>query len=284
MKKLLLWAVILLMTGCEPKEIVQEPMWLSEVFEYVYAPGQHAAVVSATDTTYVIGDPATHGKWLYLGGFGGYVVAGFPEDIPNIEGPDFEVIALPGAGPEPAVVFVMADENADGLPNDTWYELAGSQAANSNRSYSLTYYRPESAESNIRWSDSEGATGELQSGFGSPYTAGWWWEALTADSIVLTGTRLPDAYVNTPVNGTDYWNVPAGRFEWGYAENQQGIDYNSTIKSNALDISNAIDADGQVIHLDKIRFIKIQTAVFQQAGVLNEVSAEIRGARSISAD
>lgn len=284
MKKLVLWSLLLLLAGCEPKEIAQEPLWLSDVFEYVYAPGQHASLVNAADTAYIIGDPAVHGRWLYLGGFGGYVVGGFPEDIPNIEGPDFEVIALPGAGPEPAVVYVMADENADRLPNDQWYELAGSQLSNSNRSYRLTYYRPESTETNIRWSDNEGRSGELISNFGSLYSSGWWWETIASDSITFTGTRLPDAYENTPVNGTDYWNVPAGRFEWGYAENQQGSDYNADIKSNQLDISNAIDADGQSIRLEKIRFIKVQTAVFQQAGVTNEVSAEIRGARSISAD
>jgi len=35
------------------------------------------------------------------------------------------------------------------------------------------------------------------------------------------------------------------------------------------------------VNLPHIRFIKIQTAVFQQAGWLNEVSTEVRGAKDL---
>ena len=38
---------------------------------------------------------------------------------------------------------------------------------------------------------------------------------------------------------------------------------------------------GNAIKLPSIRFIKIQTAVFQQAGWLNEVSTEVRGAKDL---
>lgn len=278
---LVLLSLHLLLPSCTPEPEPTGPVYLSEVFDYVYAPGQHASNVQPMDTQYVTGDPALHDGWLSLGGFGGYVVAGFPRDIVNEEGADFEVFALKGAAPEPAVVYVMGDANKNGRPDDEWYELKGSQFEASNRNYSLTYFKASSPNENIRWTDSEGAKGEIYSYFGSPNSSGWWWSHTASESITFPGTRLPDAYVNQPVGDADFWSVPPDRFQWGYAENNQGTDYDARAGSNLLDISNAVDAHGQTVQLAAIRFIKIQTAVFQQAGQTNEVSAEIRGARSL---
>jgi hypothetical protein len=60
-----------------------------------------------------------------------------------------------------------------------------------------------------------------------------------------------------------------------------GTDYDATVGANKFDISNAVDSLGNAVTLKSIRFIKIQTAVFQQAGWLNEVSTEVRGARDL---
>lgn len=273
--------IVILFFGCTPEDEPAGPVFLSEVFEYVYAPGQHAQLALPTDTQFVTGDPALNEGFLYLGGFGGYVVAGFPRDVVDVDGADFEVFALKGAAPEPAVVYVMMDANKNGRPDDTWYELKGSLFEDSKRNYSVTYNKPQLAGGNIQWIDSDGASGELQSFFGAVNSAGWWWPSTAAGSITFSGTRLPDAYVNQSSNGADNWVVPEGRFQWGYAENNQGTDYDATAGSNRLDISNAVDAEGKPVKLTSIRFIKIQTAVFQQCGQINEVSAEIRGARSL---
>jgi hypothetical protein len=271
---------LLMFVSCEPAEEIQEDtsIYLSTVFEYVYGPGQHAAQAKSTDTQFIIGNPAKHNGWLFLGGFGGYVVAGFSANIPNNEGLDFEVFALPGAGPEPAVVYVMSDENNDGLPNETWYELKGSQFEYSQRNYSVTYQRLAAETTNITWSDSNGQTGELIAGFGANNTSAWWWPETQGNTVTFYGTRLPDAYENTLVGEVSTWTIPEGRFEWGYAENKSGTDFDSNKNSNRLDISHAVDSNGNSVHLDHIRFIKIQSAVLQQAGWLNEVSPEIRGA------
>ena len=278
---LLYFFAFLFFLSCDPAGVTEpdEPVYLSQVFEYVYAPGQHAAIAQPSDVQFMIGDPDLHDGWLYLGGFGGYVVAGFPRDIRNEEGPDFEVFALKGAAPEPAIVYVMPDDNANGLPDDTWYELIGNLAEFSCRHYHITYYKTENA--NVRWLDSNGESGELFSFFGGTVSAHWWWPHTYSDSLRLQGTRLPDVYENHPVNGTDYWMVPNGLLEWGYAENNHGTDYNARRGSNSLDISNAVDSAGNPVFLKSIRFIKVQTAVLQQAGQINEVSAEIRGARSL---
>ncbi|MDO9152881.1 MAG: hypothetical protein Q7U47_04100 [Paludibacter sp.] len=272
---------ILFFVSCTNPDIHKPSDYITDVFEYVYAPGQHAQLVNSTNIQYFKGNPALHSGWLYLGGFGGYVIAGFDHNILNHEGFDFEVYSLKGAVPEPAVVYVMQDVNGDGLPNETWYELKGNQYGNSKQNYWVRYYKAKTDSANITWLDSDNKQGELISGYGAKYTSGWWSKSVTTDSITLHGTRLPDAYDNNPINGTPYWTVPIDRFKWGYAENNFGTDYDAALGSNKLDISNAVDIDGKLVNLSDIRFIKVQTGVFQQAGWLNEVSSEVRGAKEL---
>jgi hypothetical protein len=266
--------------GDDPSTNEDNSAYISQVFEYVYAPGQHAKIAKSTDITNFIGEPRTD-KWLYLGGFGGYVIAGFNHNVTNGDGVDFEVFALQGASPEPAVVYLMSDTNGDGKPNEKWYELKGNQFDNSKRDYWVRYYKAVSDTANITWLDSEGAKGYLKCGFGGTNSAAWWWPTTTTDSITFQGTRLPNAYDDNSADGAQYWVVPNDRFKWGYAENVYGTDYEKTIGGNKLDISNAVDSLGNAVSLPHIRFIKVQTGVFQQAGWTNEVSSEIRGAKDL---
>jgi hypothetical protein len=255
--------------------------YITKVFDYVYGPGQHALIAKPTDISNFIGDPSNKTNWLYLGGFGGYVVAGFDHDVVNGDSYDFEVYGLQGTSPEPGIVYVMPDTNGDGIPNDTWYELKGNQFSNTHWNYRVCYYKAKSDSANITWKDSEGKRGELISGFGSNYSAGWWWPSTKGDSITFAGSRLPDSYDNLSTVDTQYWVVPHDRFTWGYAKNMFGLDYDSIAGANKFDISNAVDSLGNAVVLKSIRFIKIQTAVLQQAGWLNEVSTEVRGARDL---
>jgi len=273
-----------LMLSCEgttPDAPDDNSAYITSVYEYVYAPGQHAQLAKANDSSNFIGKPSNDKPWLYLGGFGGYVIAGFNHEVVNGDGADFEVYALPGAMPEPAVVYVMSDENADGKPNDTWFELKGNQFDNCRRNYWVRYYKSVSNADNVTWKDSEGSRGELFSGFGESVSANWWWSPTLTDSITFTGTRLPDAYDNSSADETQYWTVPTGRYTWGYAENQDGTDFDKILGANKLDISNAVDAEGNAVVLANIRFIKVQTGVFQRAGWTNEVSSEVRGAKDL---
>lgn len=256
--------------------------YITEVFEYVYAPGQHAESRKKTDAEKFIGKPYND---VYLGGFGGYIIAGFNHNVKNEQGEyDFEVFSS-GVSPEPAVVYVMCDENGDGLPNEIWYELKGNLFDNEAtiRNYSVTYYKPESDEMNIRWTDDRGNSGELIEGNNvGRTTAHWWWEETKEASITFTGTRLSDSYVNQPTTDVpENWIVSKELFQWGYAENNYGVDYNNESKSNRFDISNAVDENGNMVDLPHIRFVKIQSAVFQQPGWLNEVSSEVKGAKDL---
>ena len=281
-----LFSVLLIstVTSCktetiEPDEIDSD--YITDVYDYVYAPGQHAQLAKAEDIQYFKGNPEKHSKWLYLGGFGGYIIAGFNHDVINGEGADFEVYALKGSSPEPAIVYVMPDSNNDNKPNDIWYELIGNQHENSKRNYWVKYMKPSSENANISWLDSDGKTGELIPGFNSTFSAVWWWPATSTESITFNGTRLIDVYSNVGTSTEQHWVVPTDLFTWGYAENNTGTDFISSTAANQLDISNAIDSSGKSVNLASIRFIKVQTAVFQQAGWTNEVSSEVRGAKDL---
>ena len=278
---LLLLTFLYSCNGNIPVQPATSSAYINKVYEYVYAPGQHALIAKPADIASFTGEPSTDKGWLYLGGFGGYVVAGFDHDVLNGESFDFEVYGLQGASPEPGIVYVMPDTNGDGLPNETWYELKGNQYENSRHNYWVRYYKAETDSANVTWKDSEGSRGELVSGFAAGYSAKWWWPATTTDSITFNGSRLPDSYDNLSTADNQYWVVPHDRFTWGYAKNMFGTDFDATVGANKFDISNAVDETGKSIHLTSIRFIKIQTAVFQRAGWLNEVSTEVRGAKDL---
>lgn len=87
--------------------------------------------------------------YVSLGGFGGYIVVGFDHSIDASGGYDLAIVGNSFEGSsEPGIVWVMQDENGDGLPNDTWYELKGSETgkAETLQDYAVTYYRPRAPE------------------------------------------------------------------------------------------------------------------------------------------
>ena len=116
----ILSAILFSCKNSTPEPPIDNSPYITEVFDYVYGPGQHSKLAKASDISNLIGTPASD-KWLYLGGFGGYVIAGFNHNVLNGDGADFEVFSLAGASPEPAVVYVMCDDNGDGKPNETRY-------------------------------------------------------------------------------------------------------------------------------------------------------------------
>ena len=97
---------------------------------------------------------------ISLGAWGGYVVAGFDHSVDNSGGGvDLAIRGNPYSyQSEPGVVWVAQDENGDGEPNDTWYELAGSEydSAETIYDYSVTYYQPTRAQAAVVWRDNRG--------------------------------------------------------------------------------------------------------------------------------
>ena len=254
--------------------------YITKVFDYQYGPGQHASIVTTSESNNFIGEPWADGKsFVHLGGWGGYIVAGFDHTVKNRDGYDFAVYAQPGASSEPGVVYVMKDINGNGKPDDgDWLQLKGSEYSNIEtiHNYEVTYYKPADS-GNVTWKDNQGNSGELVPNYG---TGSWWWSGYgDKTEVTFDGERLPNAYVNTSTDSsTENWALRDSLFTWGYAETYNNQDYDTTLKANQFDISNAVNADGSPANLDGIDFIKVQSSVFQIAGWLNEVSTEVSGA------
>lgn len=260
----------------EDKKDINPTPYCSEVIDYYYAPGQHA--YRAEFPNFVQGDSCE--KSILLGGWGGYVVMAFDHDVINEEGCDIIIYCGSSVQPEPGVVYFMQDENENGLPDEEWYEVKGSEFNHSTRGYSLTYYAPNSEGGNVKWKDNQGGEGEL------PNSYSWWWRS-EDDSVTFTGTLLPEAYVNNGDTVAPYWEVKRDLFLYGYAENGKrvgnefALDYLESKKGNCFDISDVVDERGDEVDLTSVRFIKVQSGVFQIAGWLGEISTEINGAADL---
>ena len=259
--------------------------YITKVFDYQYAPGQEASLIPADwKGEDFIGEPGTGSKsYTSLGGWGGYVIAGFDHTISNGMGKDFAVIVPPGFFVEPGVVYVMYDANNDGIPNDgAWAEIKGSEYNNTKtiHNYQVTYYKPLN-NGNVTWKDNQGNNGELIAQYGD---ASWWWSGYGNQAeVVFTGERLPDAYQNISTQpGVQNWKELPGLFSSGYAKCYFDLDWNNSLNANLFDISDAVDQTGNPANLPGITFIKVQSGVFQIAGWLNEISPEISGAVDLS--
>ena len=268
-----------------PKSGASKADW-NKVYEYTPAPGQfinetktggfdgsqttpEAAIAYAESRmSEVDRDGNPYPNWVSLGGFGGYIVVGFDHSIDNSGDYDIGILGNSFSGSsEPGIVWVMQDENGNGLPDDTWYELAGSETgkAETIQNYAVTYYRPSGTMMPVLWIDNLGNSGEidyLTQFHRQDYYYPLWIES---DSYTLTGTCLAPRNYDASGNGS-YW-VNA-EYDWGYVDNFSSIDRltgdeNATADANAnhFKISNAIDFECQPIHLDYIDFVKLQVGV-----------------------
>ena len=262
------------------------------VYDYTPAPGQFIGELKTggfvgTETTHKDAIAYAEGrltdeKFVSLGAFGGYIIVGFDCIVENRDGYDFSIggNAFDGSS-EPGVVWVMQDENSDGEPNDTWYELSGSETgkAETIQNYTVTYYRPEASKMDVKWSDNMGGSGvvEYLEDFHNQnsYYPAW----IEADSYTLSGTLLKSRSYDSSGNGSK-WVNPA--FDWGYADNASTVD--NLNRENLFEISNAIDEQGNAIALEYIDFIKVQSAIQQQCGWIGEVSTEVTSFKIIDGE
>lgn len=270
----------------------ESSMFSTRVFEWTPAPGQFIndpsdgsewnADTTPEEAAAFAEGRLSKGLYVSLGGFGGYIVVGFDHSIVNCGQPEIAILgnaflSPAGSSCEPGIVYVMQDENGNGMPDDTWYELIGSDtfAPTTSRDYSITYYRPEKDGEPVLWADSHGNEGKVPylGMFHSQPTYYPVW--IKTPSYTLTGTCLAARTERNPDTG-NWANLP---FEWGYADNV-GSDWNELTGLNGCNlfsISNAIDADGNSVELKYIDFVKVQTGVNSSAGVLGEVSTEVLG-------
>jgi len=314
MQRPLLCALCLL---CASAASAQSP-YISRVYEYMPAPGQFVNEMPEWEE----GDDAeamrrkaeaclaNHAQQMIsLGGWGGYVTFGFDHTVRNrrghydlkILGNAFYSATTPadttrmGGNSEPGIVMVSRDVNGNGLPDDPWYELAGSahNDAHTLHGYTCTYHRPRAGHvptpsptdrniadtSYIRWTDSAGQTGYvMRNAFHrQDYFPRW----TAADSLTFTGTRLPD---NAADEGRETSSYILYCFDWGYADDQPNYtqftaaDVGSDsplLHVSEFKIDWAVDGDGRSIYLPGIDFVRVYTGVNQYNGWIGEASTEV---------
>ena len=272
----------------EPSDDPQISAFANKVLEYNPAPSQY---MNTTRTAYKTGfsyqqvlEYATELLQdrniclLTLGAFGGNITVGFDHTVPNVPGEyDLKIygnayydmygtfLDKPGGNSEPGIVLVSKDTNGNGLPDDEWYELAGSEynSLATTRDYEITYYRPNLANQNVFWKDNKKNEGYiLRNSYHNQESYYPLW--IEDDEITFQGTRLKDNAVLENGLWVGYC------YPWGYADNHPNTKEGSNFK-----IDWAVDSNGTPADLDQIDFVKIMTAVNQDAGQMGEISTEV---------
>ena len=273
-------------TGTTPDDINAPNAFANKVLEYRPAPGQY---MNTTTTAYRDGysyedvlnyatERIKNKNIISLGSFGGSITLGFHSPIKNQPGEyDLKVYgnasynmygtatgALGGSS-EPGIVLVSKDTNGNGIPDDEWYELAGSEygTINETRNYEITYRRPTPLDNDIPWIDNQGTEGVVRrNSFNTQSTYYPFW--MEEDEITFKGTRLKDNVVLEKNMWVGYC------YGWGYADNHP----NNT-ELTKFKIDWAVDKLGNSVKLDQIDFVRIYTATNQDAGNMGEISTEV---------
>ncbi len=251
---------------------VQNKCDIDSVCQYMPAPGQFVGEMpkyEEGDDSLSMADKCLEllqkGEMITLGGFGGYVTIRFKKTVFNLTGVDFRIDGNAFAGSsEPGVVWVSADVNGNGKPDDPWYELYGSEqaAGRSTQAYTVTYTKPSASNVDTPWIGSDGREGSiLYNSYHNHYYYPMWYDT---DTKAFTGTLLPE---NMYQEGTK-WVMSS--FEYGYVDNLSNSPENSS-----FDIDQAHDSNGLPVHLDNIRFIRIQCAAIGCNRVTGEQSTEV---------
>ena len=271
--------------------------YLARVYEYMPAPGQFTnamPVATADDTPASMAAKAeaaianNAGKTVCLGAWGGYIVFGFDHPIINSYNDyDFRIsgnasyasyakdTSRKGGASEPGIVLVSYDTNHNDLPDDTWYELAGSEYNSplTIHHYAVTYTRPESL-TDVPWQDNKGGSGVVpRNDFHKQDYFPLWAE----DELTFTGSLLPPNAVDEGENGTHSFVLYC--YDYGYADNHP----NNTDGCKFC-IRWAVDNNGKSVSLPAIHFVKVYTAVQQVCGWIGETSTEITGAEDLHPD
>ncbi|WP_372933690.1 T9SS type A sorting domain-containing protein [Mariniphaga sediminis] len=267
------------------------------LIEYRPAPGQHmnmenigtpqAAQKMTGDTT----------KMVSLGSFGGYVVLGFEKACVNHPdnpyGIDFTVFGNAIAGSsEPGVIWVMADENQNGQPDETWYEIAGSHHAHpkTKKNYAVTYFKTDTRD--IFWKDNLGETGWIRANsfnLQEYYPLEENFPGYPQESVTFEGTMFP-----TEIDSSNLNSLKILPPVFGYADaypRKQNVDVTLpdnpyTIETEGaggdpVDISWAIDLQGNYVDLDSIHFVKIVSGNLASIGWLGEVSTDVAWVQAV---
>lgn len=285
--------------------------YINKVYDYLPAPGQFVNTMpeyEEGDTKEDIIRKAEESitgdekGMVSLGGYGGYIVFGFDHMVVNVPGKyDFKIWGNafyadsnteeePGGSCEPGIIMVSYDANGNGIPDDTWYEIAGSEYYKNEtiKNYRITYYKPDEDKvrtpdneyrylndtTYIRWTSNENDYGHISRNIyhKQPYYPQW----IEDETLTFEGTKLADNYIDKSGKGTGFILTA---YNWGYADNHP----NDSEKSN-INIEWAVDKYWNAVNLPGIHFVKVYTGLNQYCGWLGETSTEIMGAEDLHID
>lgn len=243
---------------------------------------------------------------ISLGAYGGYVVFSFDHPVVNVPDElDLQVAGNAFAGScEPGIVMVSEDVNGNGVPDDPWYELAGSEyyKPTTAHDFVITYFKTPADHvatkqdrwivdtTYIRWmcNDTNEPDGYIEKN--SFHTQSYWPLWLDDETLIFRGTKLPNN-VNNQGGSGDEALFYQDYYEWGYVDNRPDYLYNEpmtdSIATNCnlgFDLDWAVDEEGNPVKLNKVDFVKVYTAMNQKGGWIGETSTEVRGAIDLHPD
>ncbi|MDR0724909.1 MAG: hypothetical protein LBF59_02735 [Prevotellaceae bacterium] len=251
---------------CTPPEDVffrkdGENKYATQAFYYMPAPGQFVNSILATNQTEALNILqdwcGKENGFFHIGAFGGYWIVGFDHSVENK--PDVPDIKIKGNAfndwCESGIVWVMQDNNGNGQPDDTWFELKGSETGKTEtkQRYALTYYKPATADYSALWIDNMGHAGMVSRGGGYP-------KFIAETYYTLVGTCLNSTFGIESGSGFEISKC----YEWGYADGDVSEFW----------IENAVQVDGSPANLKHIDFVKVSTAVNAQGAIVGEISTE----------
>ena len=266
----------------QPSDAEDSP-YIAGIDEYVPAPGQFVNTLPL----YEAGDDVAKmaqkcfeaiGKnrkgLVSLGSFGGYITFHFAQPVQNIKGKyDLQIFGNANVnGSEPGIVMVSVDENHNGIPDDPWYELAGSAEVDNIGEvlfgYTISYSKADDL-TNIPWQDSQNNSGFV---LRNPFHDNEYYPLWETENLSFSGTLLPNNGIDIKGDGRNWQLKP---YRYGYVDNLP----NNDKTGNKFDLSWAVDpVTRQPVSLTEVHFIRVYTALNQTCGWLGETSTEISGA------
>ena len=288
------------------EEQVAYSPYISQVLEYAPAPGQFVNLMPI----YEPGDTyqnmlqkvqnaimGTNKELISLGAWGGYVTFAFDHSVVNIphakdfliEGNAFLSSAMQkGGSSEPGIVMVSIDMNQNGVADDVFYQLRGSEYHHPQtiHDYAITYYKtpanhvpqgnkkaPITDSTYIRWTDNQGMQGYVKKN--SFHQQDYFPQWVSDSTLSFKGTCLPDNAYDRDGDGMYYVQTFFGE---GYAD----CNPNDSVELCSFDIDWAIDSLGNAVKLPCVDFIRVYTGVNNECGWLGETSTEISHAKDLN--
>ena len=270
---------------------------MSAVLEYNPAPGQFINETGGSQAqAYKLAyDSSFLNNMVSLGAWGGSITFRFDHSVSNQEGMDLGIYGNPFTNwDEPGIVMVSQDLNNNGIADDEWYELAGSQydSASTIHNYKVTYYNPGDyklgGKNDVAWKDNQGNSGvvawnQFHKHSYYPLDGASPNFAKNKDSVTFYGSLLRNTSSSQGWGSNNIDNLKWWGYTDSYSTGKSAMPNDNYSKNgyNSLDISWARDKNGKKIMLSYIDFVKVYTGQQANVGAMGEISTEFRGARDL---